>query len=64
LFTVARLEGVKPVPEIVIVSGELPAGTLLGVIDWIAKGDTGAGEVFCEEPAPPHPTGGRQKIAQ
>ena len=62
MFTVTRLEGVKPVPEIVIVSGALPAGTLLGVIDWIARGDTG--EVFCEEPAPPHPIKGRQKRVQ
>jgi hypothetical protein len=33
LFTLATLEDVKPLPEIVIVSEVLPAGTLLGVID-------------------------------
>ena len=52
----------KPVPEIVIVTGALPAGTLPGVIDWMARGDVGVEEVFWEEP--PHPTIGRQKIAQ
>jgi hypothetical protein len=62
LFTVTRLEDVKPVPEIVIVSGALPAGTLLGVIDWIARGDAGVEEVFWGEP--PHPTIARQKMAQ
>jgi hypothetical protein len=62
LFTVTRLEEVKPVPEIVSVTGALPAGTLPGVIDWMARGDVGVGEVFWEEP--PHPTIGRQKIAQ
>jgi hypothetical protein len=64
LFTVTRLEGVKPVPEIVTVSGALPTGTLLGVIDWMVRGATGVGEVFWGVPAPPHPARGRQKIAQ
>jgi hypothetical protein len=64
LFTVTRLEGVKPVPEIVTISAELPTGTLLGVIDWIVRDGTGLEELFWEEPAPPHPTRGRQKIMQ
>jgi hypothetical protein len=64
LFTTTTLEVVKPLPVIVIVSELLPAGTLLGVIDWIASWTTGGGEVFWEEPEPPHPTTSRQKIAQ
>ena len=64
MFTVTTLEDVKPVPEIVIVSGALPTGTLLGVTDWMARAVTGGVEVFWGAPAPPHPTRGRQKIEQ
>jgi hypothetical protein len=61
LFTVTVLVDRKPVPEMVIVSDAFPAGTVLGVIDWIVRG---VGEVFCGVPAAPHPARGKQTRVQ